>query len=178
MWNPHFAHFFRRKTNRKTPNKSRKTFHPFPHRGSRRPGLLQIFHEANWQLILQRALATRGGAATATGPDGSGPTPLGWSASKKTSAVRPRLGRGGWGRFWCEVLTSPNVCFINFLGVWRMIEGKDYNETLMIMFWDSKGISIRCQWDFNSSTDFNGTKISTKIIKNAWQHICNPQWPC
>ena len=35
-----------------------------------RPSLLQIFHEANWQLILQRALATRGGAATATGPDG------------------------------------------------------------------------------------------------------------
>jgi hypothetical protein len=71
-----FSTFFLRKNNRKTPNKSRKTFHPFPHRGSRRPGLLQIFHEANWQLILQRALATRGGAATATGPDGSD-TPMG-----------------------------------------------------------------------------------------------------
>ena len=131
-----FSTFFLRKNNRKTPNKSRKTFHPFPHRGSRRPGLLQIFHEANWQLILQRALATRGGAATATGPDGSD-TPMGWSAWNSQLAQRlfHQLS-------WC--LTDD-------------LRKGYYNGTLMVFLWDSKGISIRCQWDFNSSTDLNGT---------------------
>ena len=174
-----FHIFFGDKKTEQLRTNPEKTFHPLPHRGaapaSSRSSTKRIGNSSSSELS-QRVVAQR-------------------QLQDLTVAVRPR--RLSRGLVWV-FLTSPKVCFIRwhendiyiyifendthlsfFLGVWRMIQGKDY---LMGLFHgDTFGIPMGFQPDVNGISIVQrilmGPKSAPKSSKTPGRYY-NPQWPC